>query len=294
MMKSFLSSIIVLVGFTNLIAQVNAGLFRFPDVSKTQIVFTYANDLWLIPKQGGTAIKLSSPPGVESFPKFSPDGSSIAYSANYDGNQDVYVIPAAGGVPTRLTQHGLPDRAVEWTQDGKRILFASGRESGRERYNQFYTIAATGGPAEKLPLAYAEFGSYSPDGKEIAVTFISQVFRNWKRYRGGWNADIHIFNLATNKSEKITTTDASDELPMWHNRSIYFLSDAGPEMRMNLWCYDLDNKKATQLTHFKEYDAHFPSIGPDDIVMEAGGKLMLYELSSQTLKEVKVTMVNDR
>src|SRR5689334_19577244 len=171
-----------------LFAQIDAGLFRYPDVSQTQIVFTYANDLWVIPKEGGTALKLSSPPGVESFPKFSPDGKSIAFSGNYDGNQDVYVMPADGGVPARLTQHGAPDRVVDWTTDGKRILFASGRESGRERFNQFFTISSKGGQAEKLPLAYAEFGSYSPDGKQMALTFRTQVFRNWKRYRGGWNA----------------------------------------------------------------------------------------------------------
>lgn len=277
-----------------LTAQIDAGLFRYPDVSKTQIVFTYANDLWLVPKEGGTAIKLSSPPGVESFPKFSPDGNTVAYTGNYDGNQDAYIIPVQGGIPTRLTEHGLPDRVVDWTPDGKRVLFASGRESGRERFNQFYTVSTAGGPAEKLPLAYAEFGSYSPDGKEMAVTFISQVFRNWKRYRGGWNADIHIFNFASNKSEQITMTDASDELPMWHNKSIYFLSDRGPEMRMNLWRYELADKTFTQVTNFKDYDAHFPSLGPDDIVLEAGGKLYLYPLSSQQLKEVKVTLVNDR
>ena len=294
-MKGLLSqTIFALLLAQPVMAQIDAGLFRYPDVSKTNIVFTYANDLWMVPKEGGTAIKLSSPPGVESFPKFSPDGTTIAYTGNYDGNPDVYVVPVSGGVPTRLTYHGLPDRVVDWTPDGKQVLFASGRESGRERFNQFYTISPIGGPAEKLPLAYAEFGSYAPDGKEMAVTFISQVFRNWKRYRGGWNADIHIFNFASNTSEKITTTDASDELPMWHGQSIYFLSDRGPEMRMNLWRYDIVTKSFTQLTNFKDYDAHFPSLGPDDIVLEAGGKLYLYPFSTQELKEVKITLVNDR
>lgn len=288
-----LSALALLLSFS-LNAQVDAGLFRYPDVSGSQIVFTYANDIWIMPKQGGTASKLSSPMGVESFPKFSPDEKSIAFTGNYDGNPDVYVIPVTGGIPERLTQHGASDRVIDWTPDGKRVLFASGRESGRERYNQFYTIANNGGMAEKLPLAYAEFGSYSPDGKNIAVTFISQVFRNWKRYRGGWNADIHLYNFASKKSEKITTTDASDELPMWHKNAIYFLSDQGKEARMNLWKYDINSKAFTQLTKFTDYDAHFPSLGPEDIVMEAGGKLYLFQLASQQLKEVKVDLVTDK
>src|SRR5665213_4217932 len=122
-MKKIAFSLVLIVFFIPAIAQINAGLYRYPDVSKTQIVFTYANDLWVIPKQGGEAIKLSSPAGVESFPKFSPDGKSIAFTGNYDGNKDVYVIPTNGGVPVRLTSHGYPDRAVGWQPDGKRILF---------------------------------------------------------------------------------------------------------------------------------------------------------------------------
>src|SRR6187431_2608351 len=123
-MKKVIAFFAVIITTANLFAQIDAGLFRFPDVSQTQIVFTYANDLWLVPKEGGTAIKLSSPPGVEIFPKFSPDGNTVAFTGNYDGNPDVYVIPVGGGVPTRLTQHGLPDRVVDWTPDGKRLLFA--------------------------------------------------------------------------------------------------------------------------------------------------------------------------
>src|SRR5688500_13532366 len=141
-----------------LLAQIDAVLFRFPDVSQSQVVFTYSNDLWVIPKEGGTAIKLSSPAGVESFPKFSPDGKSIAFSGNYDGNNDAYVIPVNGGVPVRLTGHGYSDRVVDWVPDGKNVLFASSRESEKARYNQFFTVAANGGPVSKLPLAYAEYG----------------------------------------------------------------------------------------------------------------------------------------
>ena len=276
-------------------AQIDAGLFRYPDVSKTQIVFTYANDIWIMPKEGGTAYKLSSPPGVEMFPKFSPDGKTIAFSGNYDGNIDAYTIPVNGGIPFRLTSHGFPDRVVDWTPDGKRILFASGRESGRNRFNQFYTIAATGGPAEKLPFAYAEFGSYSPDGKQMAVAFISQAFRNWKRYRGGWKAGIHIFNFATNSSQNISANEtAGNEFPMWNGDYIYFISDRGPELRMNLWRYGLSTKKFEQLTNFKDYDIHFPSAGPDDIVFEEGGKLYLFSFASQQAKIVPVNVVTDK
>jgi tricorn protease len=276
-------------------AQINAGLFAYPDVSKTQIVFSYANDLWIVSKSGGNAEKISSPPGVESFPKFSPDGQSIAFTGNYDGNKDVYTIPSSGGVPLRITEHGFNDRVVDWTPDGKAVLFASGRESGRDRFNQFYTVASTGGPAVKLPFPYAEFGSYSTYGKDMALVFVNQAFRNWKRYRGGWKANIHIFHFADNSSENISANEvAGDEFPMWNDHFIYFLSDRGSELRMNLWRYDVTSKKREQLTHFTDYDIHFPSLGPDDIVFEEGGKLFLFSLSTQQVTEVKLAVVTDR
>lgn len=295
MKKSFLLFVIGFIVTTSLTAQIDAGLFRYPDVSKTQIVFTYANDIWVIPKEGGTAIKLSSPAGVEAFPKFSPDGKSIAYSGNYDGNYDAYVIPVNGGVPVRLTGHGYPDRIVDWTTDGKKVLFASRRESGKERFNQFYTIPANGGAPEKLPLAYAEYGSYSPDGKQMAVVFRTQVGRNWKRYRGGWKADIQIFNFATKESKPIgNELDAGNEFPMWNGNAIYFLSDRGNELRMNLWKYDLGSKAYKQLTHFKDYDVHYPSMGPDDIVFQAGGKMYLYNLATGKQNTVDINVITDR
>ena len=294
-MRKTISALITgVILYNTAAAQIDAGLFRYPDVSATQIVFSYANDLWIMPKDGGTALKLSSPPGVESYPKFSPDGKSVAFTGNYDGNSDVYVIPSNGGVPVRLTEHGFPDRVVDWTNDGKRVLFASIRESGKARFDQFYTVASTGGPDEKLPLAYAEFGSYSPDGNQMALVFRSQVGRNWKRYRGGWKADLCIFNFQTNTSQYISeSNDVGYEFPMWHDNYIYFLSDRGPEQRMNLWRYDLTKKSFEQLTNFTDYDVHFPSAGPDDIVFEVGGKLYLYSFSSQQQKEIKVNVVTD-
>jgi tricorn protease len=189
----------------------------------------------------------------------------------------------------------MTDRVVDWQPDGKRILFASGRESEKERFNQLYTISAAGGAPEKLPLAYGEFASYSPDGKQAAVVFRSEIFRTWKRYRGGDVADIYLFNLQDNSSQNISSQiNAGEELPMWAANGLYFLSDNGPEKRMNIWRYDGATKERKQMTFFKDYDVHFPSLGPTEIVFEAGGKLYLFQLSDAQLKEVSVTVVSDK
>ncbi|MBK8712760.1 MAG: PD40 domain-containing protein [Niastella sp.] len=186
-----------------------------------------------------------------------------------------------GGLPVRLTYFGGTDQVVDWTPDGKNILFASGRESGKERFNQFYTIHPNGGPATKLPLAYAEYGSYSPDGSQLAIVFRSQAFRNWKRYRGGTTADIYIFDFKTNTSKNISAdTDAGEEFPMWVGGNVYFISDRGKENRMNLWSYDLNNGSRKQLTYYTDFDIQFPASGPADIVYEQGGFIHLFNIAS--------------
>ena len=141
------------------IGQIDARLFRFPDVSATQIAFVYGGDIWIVPKAGGTANRITSSTGEESFPRFSPDGKSLAFSATYDGNTDVYTMPVAGGVPVRLTWHSGADRVVDWHPDGKKVLFASGRESGTPAYRQLYLISTKGGLPEKLPVPYGELAS---------------------------------------------------------------------------------------------------------------------------------------
>ena len=274
-------------------AQIDARMLQNPDVSATQIVFGYAGDLWLVPKEGGTAIRLSSPRGQESFPRFSPDGSLIGYNAAYDGNTDIYVVPAAGGTPVRVTNHGFPDRLIDWYPDGKRLLFASSQESGKQRFSQFYAVPATGGLPAKLPVPYGEIAGLSPDGTKIVYTPQTQAFRTWKRYRGGWAPDLWMFDLATLASERIAPSDASDEFPMWHAGTLYFLSDRGPESRANIWAYDLASKTARQVTRFTDFDIHFPALGPSDIVFEAGGKLFLLGLADEKLREVPVRVVTD-
>jgi tricorn protease len=162
----------------------DARMFRYPDVSATQIAFVYAGDIWIAPKSGGTALRLSSPRGEETFPRFSPDGSMIGFSANYDGNQHIYVMPAGGGLPQRITHHGVPDRLLGWYPDGKSLLYATMMTSQKDRFNQLYKVSAEGGLPEQLPVPYGEFGAISPDGKTLAYTPISVDFRTWKRYRG--------------------------------------------------------------------------------------------------------------
>ena len=293
-MKKALLFTAVLFLYGSIHAQISASLMQFPDVSETHITFIYGDDVWIVAKAGGIAHQLSSPEGFESYPRFSPDGSMIAYTANYQGNSDVYVIPINGGVPQRLTYHGMFDRVLGWTPDGGSVLFASYRESGRQRYSQFYTVPVTGGQASKLPVPYGEFASYSDDGQKFAYTDRSRVHRNWKRYRGGTAPDITVFDLNTYASENITNNMANDELPMWVGDAIYYMSDNGPNKRNNLWKYDLSAKSNTQLTKFSDYDITFPQNSSADIVFEAGGKLYLYNLSSGNSTAVSVQIISDQ
>ncbi|HUG44066.1 MAG TPA: peptidase S41, partial [Acidobacteriota bacterium] len=275
------------------LAQIDARMLRHPDVSATQIAFVYAGDIWLVPKEGGVAHRLSSPPGEESFPRFSPDGKTLAFSGNYDGNQDVYVVPATGGAPERVTHHPMQDRFLDWFPDGEHLLFASPMYSGRKRYSKLFKTAVRGGLPEELPLAYGEFGAVSPDGRTLAFMTKSRQFRTWKRYRGGWASDIHLYDFASQTLRNLTDNPANDTSPMWHGRKLYFLSDRSPNQRYNIWVHDLDEESVRQVTHFEEFDIHFPSIGPSEIVFEAGGRLYLLDLATEEIREVRVEVVTD-
>ena len=275
-------------------AQIDARMFRQPAVSTDKIAFVYAGDIWLVPKAGGTAVRLSSPPGEESFPRFSPDGSKLAYSADYDGNTDVYVVPTAGGTPLRLTHHPMPDRVIGWHPDGRRILFASSRESGRQRYNQFYLVDANGGMPEKLPVPYGEFGSFSPDGARFVYMPMAQDFRNWKRYRGGWAPDLWLFDLKSFAAKNITNNPANDAQPMWYRNTIYFISDRGAEQRNNIWAEDLGSGAVRQVTQYNDFDITFPALGPDAIVFQKGGRIYLLALPGDKVTEVPIRVVTDQ
>jgi tricorn protease len=293
-MTRLLIALIACVGTSSLAAQVDARLLRQPDVSATHIVFVYAGDLWVVPKAGGTALRLSSPPGEEQFPRFSPDGSRIAFSANYDGNLDVYVVPTMGGTPTRVTHHPMGDRLVDWYPSGADLLIASPRAAGRQRFNQLFRVPTVGGLPVMLPMPYGEFGAMSPDGRQVAYMPKSRDFRTWKRYRGGWAPDIWLFDLRDSSARNLTTHAANDAHPMWHGATMYFLSDRGPEERYNLWAMDMGGGDAArQVTRFTDFDITFPAIGPEDIVFEAGGRLHLMGLANEQVRAVDVRVVTD-
>ncbi len=281
------------IGESNKSKVPDALMLRFPDVSADKIVFVYAGDLWIVPKEGGLARQLSSPKGHEAFPKFSPNGETIVFSGNYDGNTDVYSMPAVGGSPKRLTHHPDSDLVVEWYPDGKNVLFRSRMKSPSYRFNRFFKQPVKGGMPEMLPLPYGELASFSPDGNRMAFQYISREFRTWKRYRGGMASDLWLYDLVKNTSEKITDFEGTDALPMWHGNTIYFLSDRDERKKLNIWAYDLSTKKTHQVTEFIEYDVKWPSLGPDSIIFENGGKLYLLDLKSEKSNPVSIQVPSD-
>ena len=289
----FLLAALLLCNTPESSAQINAKLMRYLDVSDTQITFVYGGDIWVMPKNGGTAIQVTHSPGEESWPRFSPDGKAIAYTAGYNGNQDVYVMPTLGGVPTRVTYQSHYDRMVDWHPDGERILFASARESGRQSFRQFYLVSKDGGLPEKLAVPYGELASYSPDGKSLA--YITKITENYpfKRYRGGLASDVFIFDLANNSAVNITDNRANDGKPAWAGDKVFFLSDRGANMRLNIWAYDTKSKTTSQVTTFDDFDISHMSAGNRDLVFEAGGTLYLMDVNSQQYKPVEVHVVSD-
>ncbi len=276
----------------------HGGMLQTPDVSSTQIVFSYANDLWVVPREGGLAIPLASPPGRETMPRFSPDGKTIAFVGNYDGNMDLYTLPVSGGVPFRVTYHPTFELLSDWTSDG-RLIFASSMYSAIGRAPQLFLQSAQGGMPELLPVPYGSAGTIDASGERLLYTPQNRDGRTWKRYKGGLASDLWLFNLKTHESSKLTDWDGTDTQPMWHGDNVYYLSDAGPAHRLNLWIYDTGSGEHRQVTGFENDDIRWPAIGPGndgngEIVFQNGADLYLLDLATEKSAPVKVTIPGDR
>lgn len=281
----------------------HGGMLRYPDVSKTHVVFTYANDLWVAPREGGVATPLASPPGLETYPRFSADGKSIAFIGNYDGNRDAYTIPVEGGAPVRVTHHPGVETLCEWapgsSEADARLLFFTNGLAGRNRQVQLFTVSARGGLPAKLPVPYGANGSISADGTWLAYTPHTHDTRTWKRYRGGMATDIWLFNLKDNSSKKITDWEGTDSQPMWMGDTVYYVSDQGPESRINIWAYDTKTNQRKQVTTFSDYDVKWPSIGPGpngggEIVFQYGSSITLLDLKTGQSKPIDIVIPGDR
>jgi tricorn protease len=271
-------------------------LVQKPTLSKTHIVFAYAGDLWIVPRTGGEAKRLTSGAGVETDPAFSPDGKFVAFTGQYDGNDDVFVVPTEGGTPRRLTYHPGADQVVGWTPDGKRILFRSSRAS-YSRFTRLYTIGLDGGHPEEVPLPIADTGSYSPDGKRIVYSPWYNGSRSagfnvaWKRYGGGRQPVLWIANLSDSSIEKLPHKGSNDTCPMWIGNQIYFLSDReGP---VTLYAYDSTARSAKRLIDNDSMDIKSASAGPDAIVYEKPGEILLFDLETRKSKNVPITINAD-
>jgi tricorn protease len=283
-----------------------ARLLRFPTIHGQRIVFCYAGDLYTVSASGGIARRLTSHAGYEMFPHFSPDGKWIAFTGQYDGNTEIYVIPAEGGEPRRLTytatlgRDDVSDRmgpnniVVGWKHDSKHILFRSRMHSFNSFIGQLYLVPLAGGLAEPLPLPRGGFASYSPDDKKLAYNRVFREFRTWKRYRGGMADDVWIYDFATKKTVNVTHNAAQDIMPMWHGERIYYLSDRDSNHRMNLFVTDLADNTTRQLTQFADFDIKFPSLGDKAIVFENGGWIYRFDLAGEKYEKIPIRILEDR
>lgn len=278
-----------------------ARLLRFPATNGSEIVFSYAGDLYKAPLKGGEAQRLTSHIGYEMFARFSPDGQSIAFTGQYDGNTEVYLIPTEGGEPKRLTytatnsRDDLGDRmgpnniVITWSTDGKSIVYRNRISDSFD--GKLWTISKDGGMSQMIPLPEGGFCSYSPDGKKLAYNRVMREFRNWKYYRGGMADDIWIYDPAAKKVENITNNIAQDIIPMWIGDEIFFISDR--DRTMNLFVYNTKTKQTEKVTNYTDYDIKFPSSNGQIIVYEHGGYLYKFDPKTRQSEKISITLASD-
>lgn len=302
MNKKLILSIFVLAGAPVLLSAAGeARLLRFPATNGKEIVFSYAGDLYKVPAAGGEAQRLTSHVGYEMFPRFSPDSKTIAFTGQYDGNTEVYTMPATGGEPLRVTytatnsRDDLGDRmgpnniVMTWTPDGQRIVYRNRISDGFS--GKLFTVDKEGGLSEAIPLPEGGFCSYSPDGKQLAYNRVMREFRTWKYYKGGMADDIWVYNPNSKTVENITNNVAQDIFPMWIGDEIFFLSDR--DRIMNIFVYNTKTKQTAKVTDFTEYDVKFPSASGNTIVFENGGYIYKMDAATRKAEKVNITLASD-
>ncbi len=288
--------VLVLLALAALPAAAQTRLLRFPDVSDSQIVFSYAGDLWIVGREGGNARRLTANVGREVSARFSPDGSTIAFSAQYDGNTDVYVVPAVGGEPRRLTWHPSPDLATGWTPDGSAVVFASFRAGAPVPHPKFWTVPLEadledGGLPTAMPMPRAWTGKFSPDGGSFAYEPILSWEAEWRNYRGGQNRPIWVLDLEDLSLDKLPWEGSNDGQPVWIGDTIYFLSDR--DWAVNVWSYDTNTAELRQLTRFKEFDAKSLEGGGGWLVFEQAGYIHRLDTATGETRQVPIEVRGD-
>jgi tricorn protease len=286
----FLTLLLVVFPAPPFIAGAQDPFMQYPDIQGNIIVFASGGDLWKVSAGGGTACRLTFSDGREAYPEISPDGKLIAFTGEYDGNADVYVMNIDGGDITRLTYHPGNDEVVGWNASKNKIMFTSGRNSP-SRYVKMYLISPDGTGLEEMIMYDAARGSFSPDGNRIAYTKDAQDNATWKRYKGGRAQEVFIYDLKTDKETNISNYTGSDRWPMWIGDKIYFSSDR--DRVLNIWSYDTGSGKIEQVTKHTTYDVRHPDYGGNNIVYELGGDIWKLDLASGTTAKVPVKILND-
>src|SRR2546430_535076 len=277
-------------------------LLRFPDISGEKVVFTYAGDLWTAPASGGAAIRLTSHPGIEVFGKFSPDGKWIAFTGQYDGDEQVFVVSSAGGIPRQLTFYpskgplaprwGWDNQVYGWSKDGSNVFFRSVRDSWTLPIARLYGVSIEGGPADALPMPEAGSGDYSPDGAQMVYSPQSRDFRSEKRYGGGEANVLYTFDLKTNATRRITEGPRATRDPMWIGDTIYYDSDR--DGHFNIYAYNVGSGKTSQVTHSKQWDVRWPSSDhAGHIVYEMSGELQILDTKNGKVAPISIVVPDD-
>ncbi len=286
-------------------ATARAALPRFPQPFGERIVFVADGNLWSVPRDGGTALRLTSAPGQDMFPRASPDGRWIAYTEATRAGTDIWVIPSSGGAARRLTfepttefgtggRHGPDSMVVTWTPDSKAVVYLTKKNQWNDWIQELYAVLVAGGPSYPLPIdSQVGLATYGPDGHSIAYNRIFRNFRTWKRYNGGLAQQVYTYDFSSRKLTQVTDWSGTNTSPMWYGRKIYYLSDQDANRRANIWVKDLDTGQTREVTHFKDFDIDFPAFGGDAIAFQQGGKLWRLDLRDESLHEVPVAVPDD-